>query len=256
MKVTKLLKIFFGLLIFALGNTSGMLISGVMNEPRASNPTKGIYPINHIVIERSCYSFGYDFRTKNAAWVYECLSKEGLKGDVKRGGYRFKEDPLIPETFRTCDSDYRGAGFDRGHLAPAANHKSSFEEMEETFYFSNVCPQSPKFNRGYWAKLERQVRDLTYAYKKVEVFTGSLYLPKIVADGTKWVSYQVIGENDIAVPTHFFKLIFAESDETHNVEAYILPNEPISSTEPLDKFKTTLEKVERLSGILFSSFKT
>ncbi len=73
--------------------------------------------------------------------------------------------------------------------------------MEDTFYLSNMCPQNPNFNRGYWAKFEKYVRDLTKAYKAVHVFTGPLYLPKAKQNGQKWIKYQVIGKNEVSVPT-------------------------------------------------------
>ena len=42
---------------------------------------------------------------------------------------------------RATNQDFRGSGFDRGHLAAAANHKWSQKAMEDTFYLSNVAPQ-------------------------------------------------------------------------------------------------------------------
>lgn len=212
------------------------------------------FPKNIVEVNRLFYSLGYDFRTRNALWVYECLTAECLKGDTSREGIIFKEDPLIPAVFRSCVEDFKNSGFDRGHLAPAGNHKNNPEQMKDTFYLSNVCPQNPNFNRGYWAKLEKHVRDLTNSYETVEVFTGSLYLPKEEEDGTRWVKYQVIGNNDVAVPTHFYKVIFLESSGNRDVLAYVLPNEPIAQNTPLDQFRTTAKKVEKASGVLFSTW--
>tara|TARA_B100001964_G_C13817459_1_gene415816 strand:- start:195 stop:395 length:201 start_codon:yes stop_codon:yes gene_type:complete len=48
-------------------------------------------------------------------------------------------------------SEYRGSGYDRRYLCPAA-------AMSETFYMSNMSPQVPDFNRGAWKKLEGKVR--------------------------------------------------------------------------------------------------
>lgn len=42
---------------------------------------------------------------------------------------------------RSTNADFRGSGFDRGHLAAAANHKWSQKAMDDTFYLSNVAPQ-------------------------------------------------------------------------------------------------------------------
>jgi endonuclease G, mitochondrial len=147
--------------------------------------------------------------------------------------------------------DYYGSGFDRGHLCPAGDCKHSEEAMDDSFFLTNISPQNPNFNRGYWAALERHVRDLTKEHGSIHVFTGGLYLPKDEADGKRYVKYQVIGANDVAVPTHYFKLILDEKDKP--IEAFILPNEPIASNVPLEQFKTTLEKIEKVSGIVFNS---
>jgi endonuclease G len=206
-----------------------------------------------ISITRPCYSLEYDCRTKNASCVYEFLTSENIYGKANRKGIQFKEDPLIPTIFCSNLEDFLKSGFDRGHLAPCANHKNSPEEMQDTFFLSNISPQNPQFNRGYWSKLEKHVRDLIMYYQSVEVFTGSLYLSEEDSDGKKWVKYQVIGENNVAVPTHFFKVLFVQSSTKVEPIAYIVPNEPIDSNTPLEQFETTVRKVEKCAGILFPS---
>ncbi|MBS4164076.1 hypothetical protein PRO82_001390 [Candidatus Protochlamydia amoebophila] len=39
-------------------------------------------------------------------------------------------------------ADYKESGFDRGHMATAANHRSTFEIMEDTFFDQYVPPES------------------------------------------------------------------------------------------------------------------
>ena len=201
-------------------------------------------------ITREGYSVAYDPRTRNPIYVYEKLSSDCLNGRVSREGCNFKEDKLIPKIFRSTIKDYKGSGYDRGHLACAGNHQDNLKDMEDTFFLSNMSPQNKNFNRGYWNKLEKHVRDLTKEHKTVEVFTGTLYLPKEV-NGVKIVSYEVIGENNVAVPTHFYKIIALNGNPKTTIRAYILPNENISSNTPLNVFETTLEKVEKASGVIF-----
>jgi endonuclease G len=208
------------------------------------------HPSSSFVIHRSNYSLAYDARNRNPAWVYEHLTAESIKGNANRSHSDFKEDEQIPNSLRATLTDYKGSGFDRGHMAPAADHRSSPEAMTDTFYLTNMCPQCPQFNRGYWAKLEKHVRDLTKEYQNVYVVTGPLYLPLQEADGKRYVKYQVIGQNDVAVPTHFFKVITLENWQgAIEKRAYILPNQEISSKIPLDQFKTTIQKVERAAGM-------
>lgn len=210
-------------------------------------------PISSFQIERTGYSLGYDARNKNPSWVYEHLTNESIKGTAERSNSDFKEDDTLPEHLRATLADYKGSGFDRGHIAPAANHKSSQSAMADTFFMSNMCPQCPQLNRGYWSKLEKHIRDLTKEYQNIYVVTGPLYLPYSEVDGKRYIKYQVIGKNDIAVPTHFFKIILLE-DWSGNKEtrAYILPNKEIAASTPLDNFKTTTQKVEKLAGLVFN----
>lgn len=88
--------------------------------------------------------------------------------------------------FRAKLSDYRGTGYDRGHMAPASNHKESQGSMDETFSLSNIAPQvGGGFNRDYWARFERFVQDTTKSFDDVWVVTGPLYIPRPGPSG--WV---------------------------------------------------------------------
>jgi|SRR6187455_205315 len=243
-----------GLAIREISSLEAKAISAIpRNEFSIANGPKSL-PKSFQLIQRSCYSLNYDCRTRNASWVYERITADSLKGNVDRESFKFKEDPAIPEIFRSTLKDYQGSGFDRGHLAPAANQRNNAEAMADTFYLSNMSPQMPQFNRGYWSKLEKHVRNLTNSYESVEVFTGPLFLPQEDKNGSRWVRYQVIGQNDVAVPTHFYKVIVLGNYlGTKNVEAYILPNEAIETGTPLNKFKVTVQKVERAAGMIFFS---
>lgn len=210
-------------------------------------------PCHAFNIDREGYSLGYDARNRNPAWVLENLTAEYLEGGTSRTSHQFKEDENIPEHLRSTLNDYKKQGYDKGHLAPAADHKYSPEHMSETFYLTNVCPQCPSFNRGYWAKLEKYVRQLTKEYGSVDVVSGPLYLPYNDIDGHRYVKYRVIGESDVAVPTHFFKVIrYRNAFEKDHLEAYIMPNQEIAPNTCLSNFKTTVKQIEKLAGIIFA----
>ncbi|MFZ0565777.1 MAG: DNA/RNA non-specific endonuclease, partial [Chlamydiales bacterium] len=209
------------------------------------------YPKTNPVLEREGYSPLYDGRSKTALWVYEELTRDSLKGSANRDQIRSTQDPNIPEIIQSDLKDYKGSGFDRGHLAPAGDHKASEAQMEETFYLSNISPQVPDFNRGYWRAFEIYIRALTNEFDVVRVITGPLYLPHEEPDGKKYVTYQVIGDNNVAVPTHFFKLITLKKGSFKEHRAYIMPNEKIDKDTPFECFQTTVSKVEKVAGIIF-----
>ncbi|XP_034945318.1 endonuclease G, mitochondrial [Chelonus insularis] len=200
------------------------------------------------------FVLSYDRRNRVAHWVFEHLTKEKLQPveNVDRSTCEFKADESIHPYFRSNNSDYKGSGYDRGHLAAAGNHKGCQKHIQQTFFLSNMAPQvGHGFNRHSWNRLEKYVRGLTKIYSDVYVCTGPLYLPKRDSDGKKYVRYEVIGSNHVAVPTHFYKIIVGEKDSKYEMEAYVMPNAPIDDNTPLTSFLVPPESVERAAGLLF-----
>ncbi|XP_072745711.1 endonuclease G, mitochondrial [Anoplolepis gracilipes] len=201
------------------------------------------------------FVLSYDRRNKVAHWVFEHLTKERLQymNKVDRSKCEFKPDQSIHPFFRSENTDYKGSGYDRGHLAAAGNHKMEQNHMEQTFFLSNMAPQvGVGFNRDSWNRLEKHVRKLTNVYKDVYVCTGPLYLPKKEPDGKKYVHYEVIGVNHVAVPTHFYKVVVGETDDGKlDMEAFVMPNAPIDDNTPLTNFQVPPESIERAAGLLF-----
>jgi endonuclease G, mitochondrial len=111
---------------------------------------------------RSGFVASFDARTRNPRWVLEVINQDTVSGPGNRRRSDFVEDAETPASFRPKLSDYRGSGYDRGHLAAAAGHKDSQRAMDETFELINVSPQvGDGFNRDYWARLERFTRELS-----------------------------------------------------------------------------------------------
>ena len=131
---------------------------------------------------RSGYVASYDARTRTPRWVLERITAESCAGVGTRKKSRFVEDDEVDGAHAAKLSDYRGSGYDRGHLAAAAGHKNTQRAMDDTFSLLNVCPQvGDGFNRDYWARLEQFTRELVTTHPKaggdVLVATGPLFLP-------------------------------------------------------------------------------
>lgn len=201
------------------------------------------------------YVLSYDRRNRVPHWVFEHLTKESLvyNESVDRSKCEFAEDASMHAYFRSLNSDYRGSGFDRGHMAAAGNHRLCQKHVVQTFLLSNMAPQvGVGFNRHSWNRLEKYVRKMTRTYKNVYVCTGPLYLPRKDSDGKMYIRYQVIGANSVAVPTHFFKVIVAETaDQKLDMEAYVMPNQVIEDSTRLTMFQVPPESIERAAGLLF-----
>jgi endonuclease G len=203
-------------------------------------------------IKREGYELLYDGRTRNAIWVYEILSSKDLQSKaVPRRGFSFKQDPGVPEFLRTKPSDYKNTSFDKGHLCPFADCRTSLPDAANTFFLTNASPQHPEFNRGAWSQLERHIRNLAANFDCVHVLTMPLFLPK-GEKGAEIVEYRILGAAKVAVPTHFCKIVFAEKENAlKEVFVYLLPNEPIQKNRNLETFRTTLSEIEMSGGFFF-----
>lgn len=209
----------------------------------------------HDISQRQEFISCYNRATRNPYWVVEHITRDSIRRaeGVDRKKSIFREDESIPLNFRAQLSDYFRSGYDRGHLAPAANAKYDQTAMDETFFLSNMAPQvGDGFNRDYWASLEDFCRRLTHNYDSVRILTGPLFLPKLCEDNKFRVIYEMVGSPpSIAVPTHFFKLAVGEKigDDSLSVAAFVLPNDAISSATPLAEFQVPIEMLERSSGL-------
>ena len=106
------------------------------------------------------------------------------------------------------------------------------------------------FNRDKWNDLEKEVRGLVKKNDNVWVVTGPLYLPKKEPDGRMYVKYEVIGEQHVAVPTHFFKVVVTEKAAQYGLFSYVLPNAACDKGVPLSSYLVPLDSIERAAGFL------
>lgn len=182
---------------------------------------------------RESYTVGYDYDRKIPSWVAYRLTPESVNQRFKRSN-KFKEDAEIPIQYRSILSDYRGSGYDRGHMAASATVDSSYNAMMESFLLSNMTPQLPGLNRQGWRYLEQYIREWANDRGELYVVTGVLF------EG----DYTVIG-NNVHVPTHFYKVVF----DSINMDAiaFIVPHRKISKGE-LTGFIVTVDEVETRAG--------
>ena len=139
--------------------------------------------------------------------------------------------------YRSTLKDYQGTGYDRGHMAPAADFYYSAEAMSESFYLTNMMPQVPGNNRGIWKYLETYTRAWAEAFGEVYVITGTIYSP---ARGT-------IGAN-VKVPSHVYKIVYAPL--SNKSISFIFPNEKLP-VDDLEKYIVTVVDVESATGLKF-----
>ena len=130
-----------------------------------------------LLLKRKAYTVSFNKMTNQPDWVAWCLTDDELSGKVSRSK-DFYEDPDLPLMHRVVSEDYKGCGYDRGHMAPAADMKFSARAMRECFYMSNICPQNHELNAGGWEKVERACRRWAEKYKKVYIVCGPIFSGK------------------------------------------------------------------------------
>lgn len=199
----------------------------------------GIPSKEYEIIERKGYSLGYDESIEQARWVSYRLTASEVTNKVASRTGDFRVDPKV-STGSAALEDYKRSGYDRGHLAPAADMAFSDETMSESFYMSNMSPQRPAFNRGVWQKLESTVRRFAINEESITVITGGIFIED--------EEPIYIGINKVRVPEFFYKVILDETPPRKMI-AFILPNK--GSKKQLDKFVVSVDDVEEATGLDF-----
>ena len=212
---------------------------GVTRAGDIENLEIPVGPDDEIIVSHTGYTLSYCEEYEVPYWVAYSLTKEEVSTQSASRNDNFREDPSVPTGSATLQ-DYKKSGYDRGHMAPAADFRWSEDAMNDTFYLSNMCPQKHAFNAGIWSDLESAVRSIAYTDEEIYVVTGP-----VLTDGP----YETIGENKVAVPKYYYKVILDYTDPVIKAIGFILPAE--NSSEPLSYFAVTVDKVEEVTGIDF-----
>lgn len=189
------------------------------------------------VVKRNGFTLSYNESHEQPNWVFYKLTPEDVKCDNAKRKNNFKVDYDIPSESAKL-SDYKGSGYDRGHLKPAGDATCSQELMDETFLMSNMSPQTPSFNRGMWKTLEGYVRTLAESNDSIYVYTGG-----VLKDGLRKIG------DGVSVPATFYKVIYEFKDGKMTTLCFLLPNKKIDGV--LFMYKVTLREVENVTNIDF-----
>lgn len=192
---------------------------------------------NEKIISHTGYSFIYSEEHEQAKWIAYELTKEETNSLFERTD-KFLVDPLV-STGTAENSDYLKSGYDKGHLAPAADMGWSAVTMKESFYLSNMSPQLPGFNRGVWKRLEEMIRSWAIDNSAIYIVTG----PVLVS------GLPTIGGNRVSIPNYYYKVVLDYTQPEIKAMGFILPN--ASSSSSLASFAVSIDDVEKATGIDF-----
>jgi endonuclease G len=205
------------------------------------------------LVQHSGFALSYSEEHEMASWVAHILSKEVAEGRTGRTN-DFRVDPKVStgsaeekDYFLTSkgtdgETEYDGFGYDRGHLAPSADFRWNQKALSETYYYSNMTPQHPDFNRGIWAELEANIREYVIENDvDLYVVTGPVLtndLPKVERS-----------VNGMSLPRFHFKVILDQ--ENRKAIGFIMPN--MLCEKPIEAYAASVDKIEETTGLDFYS---
>jgi endonuclease G, mitochondrial len=189
------------------------------------------------IIVHDNYTLSYMEDYEQAEWVaYEL--KKGRYGSQNFERPFFIEDPKV-KTGSANWKNYRKSGYDKGHLCPAGDMKFSKAAFDETFFTSNISPQLHHFNDGIWNNLEQKVRYWANKYEGLYVVTGGVLNKNL----------ETIGNEDVAVPEYFYKVLVSKVNGNYKMIGFLVPHN--ESDKPLYEFVVSVDEIEKKTGIDF-----
>lgn len=190
------------------------------------------------ILKREGYTTSYNKNTKQPNWVAWHLTADHTSGHCKRDGIDFQEDPDVPSP-RATDNDYYRSRYDRGHQCPAGDNKWSITAMQQSFLFTNICPQAPSLNRGDWNELENTCRKWAKHFGSIYIACGPIF---------KKGSHKTIGKHKIHVPEAFFKVVLC-IEGTPKAIGFIYQND--DGNHPTRYYAKSVDEVEKATRIDF-----
>ncbi len=196
-----------------------------------------------VYLERMGYTVSFNPHTNIPNWVAWELNPERLVERESRSD-KFVPDPDIEMRKAITTDEYKGTGWDRGHMCPAGDNRWHWRAMDESFYMTNICPQNHNLNRGDWKELEEACRRWA-SREPVYIACGPILY--------KQPKYGYIGKkHQIRVPDAFFKVVLTGVESGHpRAVGFIYKNE--SGNYKRDKYVNSIDEVERITKLDFFS---
>ena len=190
------------------------------------------------------YSFEYNYASHHTRWVAFTFYDKTSERHTKRTN-AWSTDPYLLD-YTDNAYDFRGSGYDRGHLVASADRLYSIPANEQTFFYSNMSPQVHSFNGGIWASLENKVQ----VWGALSAIRDTLYVTK----GGTIAPHQTmgtIGDNKIVIPKYYFMALLAKKGATYKSIAFWFEHRAHPQPYSLQDYALSVEELEKHTGIDF-----
>ncbi len=194
------------------------------------------------------YSFGWSQDDCVSLWVAYPLCKFYTSGNVGRTD-AWAYDPLLGSAKSAAPfGGYGGAAYDRGHQLPSGDRQLSREANAQTFYGTNIAPQSGAHNTGIWSALEGKVRIWANTSDTTYVVTG------VVVKGGNETSYDSDGKR-MTVPVAFYKALLryhkASTISEWACAGFYTEHKDYGKNTDVKNVSMSIDELEKLTGVDF-----
>lgn len=215
----------------------------VLGNPSQANTTDP----NNYLLQRSQYALSYSRDRNRLNWASWQVNVDWLGSTDRQDNFR--PDGVLPQGFyQVTPNDYRGSGYDRGHVVPSGDRTNTVRDNAATFLMTNIIPQAPENNRGPWKDLEEYGRSLVYQDdSSLHVLAGA------------YGNQGSVGNRAIAVPSRLWKIIVVYDrlpegglgvGSDTQVIAVDMPN--IDQVNPdWRRYQTSVQRLEVATGYRF-----
>ena len=193
------------------------------------------YQAGEDIVAHTGYTASYNHQTLVPDWVAWELTEEEVRGTLG-GQYSFSRDPVVRNP-KASREDYANSGWDKGHMAPRADMKWSLKALEESYYFTNICPQDHSMNAGTWRRIEEMTRAAAFRWGVVYVVCGPLFTEH---------RHGTIGEARVQVPDAFFKALAVRTENGFSTVGFVVDNS--NQTRAPQQYAVCVDSVEALIG--------
>ena len=198
------------------------------------------------ILSRVGYTTSYNAQNRIPNWVAWHLTASHVDGRYKRNTQVFHEDEEVSSP-RAYDTDYRSSGYDRGHMCPAGDNKWDKKAQEQSFLFTNICPQRHNLNTGAWNDVELQCRAWAERYGDLYIVCGPVLYNQ---------QHKTIGRNKVVVPEAFFKVVLRRESRPkgkgyYKAIGFVYENR--GASRDMSRYVKSVDEIEELTGLDFFS---
>lgn len=211
------------------------------------------------------YAFLYNISTGISDWVVEKITPEKINSDLKYLSKDYRKDPALLDNNAISPEEYNISntkGWVKGLLTGVGDYRYTKKSQSQAYYMTNVAPMNPYLYENVYGELNKNIRNWVNLYGDLYVITGPIFYQGKPLDfiGNKAIGALIIegnvaklgesGKARIAVPTHYYKVIF--SPKIKQVQVFIVPNQAFGLNY-LNSYRSSLNNVQLISGYDFFS---